>query len=342
MPAVKSEGKRKDVLFCSSGLDVLLPMHIRVGPTGHILHAGPTFKKLCRGQKVIGARFAELLEVRRPYGVQLVKDLLDRTDRTVHVAFRTPPRRSLKGVVVRLPENQGALLNFSLGISVAELVSQYGLKSKDFAPSDCTVEMLYLIEAQSAILEESKKLNTRLQVGKIAAEEQAFTDTLTGLKNRRALDHVLARVTERREKTGFGLMHIDLDYFKSVNDTYGHAAGDFVLQRAAEIFVEETRADDIVARSGGDEFVIVLTNCPDRKKLNAIARRIIKRLEQPIDYKGVACRVSASIGITISDIYQQPAPNRMCDDADKALYQSKRKGRARHTIFQPDDGAHLA
>jgi len=136
-------------------------------------------------------------------------------------------------------------------------------------------------------------------------------------------------------------MHIDLDYFKSVNDAYGHAAGDFVLQFAARVFVEETRAEDIVARSGGDEFVIVLINCPDRRKLNVIARRIIGRLEKPIYYNGVTCRVSASIGTTISESYLRPNLDQMCDDADKALYQSKKCGRAQHTIFKPGQGARV-
>jgi len=76
-------------------------------------------------------------------------------------------------------------------------------------------------------MEASRTLNQRLQGAKIAAEEQAFTDTLTGLKNRRALNLVLARLSEA--KVPFTVMQLDLDYFKAVNDTYGHAAGDHVL-----------------------------------------------------------------------------------------------------------------
>ncbi|NOX40105.1 MAG: GGDEF domain-containing protein [Alphaproteobacteria bacterium] len=327
---------RSGPLLGKLGLDQLMPMHIWAGPTGHILRAGPTLMKLRPDSEIVGQRLTELLEFRRPRRVQLMSELRAYDGKSVQVSFRSSPRTSLKGHVVSLPKRQGVLLNFSLGIAMAEIVRSFGLKSKDFAASDPTVEMLYLIEAQSAILDESKKLNTRLQGARIAAEEQAFTDTLTGLKNRRALDHVLTRVTDQRSSQRFGLMHVDLDYFKSVNDTYGHAAGDYVLQEAARIMVEETRAEDLVARTGGDEFVIVLMGCVDKRKLNQIAERIISRLEQPIQFDGAECRVSASIGITVSSLYETLDAEQICSDADVALYQSKDRGRACFTMYGPN------
>lgn len=314
---------------------MLMPLHIWIGPTGHILRVGPTLQKLRPDIEIVGRRASEFLEFRRPRDVQQLGDLLACEGQRISVLFRDPPRNSLRGLVVGLPNGQGALLNLSLGISVAEIVRDFGLNSKDFAPSDPTVEMLYLIEAQSAVLRETKSLNSRLLGARVAAEEQAFTDTLTGLKNRRALDHILNRLTNSRRRKRFGLMNVDLDYFKSVNDTYGHAAGDYVLQHAASIFVEETRAEDIVARTGGDEFVIVLMNCDDLGKLKAVADRIIERLEKPIPFEGAECRISASIGTTVSSFYATLEIDRMCSDADAALYQSKNLGRARSTIFQP-------
>ena len=151
----------------------------------------------------------------------------------------------------------------------------YALVSSDFAATDLAIEMLYLVEAKSAAMEASRKLNLRLQGAMIAAEEQAFTDTLTGLKNRRAMDHVLARLIEAGRE--FALMHIDLDFFKAVNDTLGHAAGDHVLQNVARIMVEETRSDDTVARVGGDEFVILFDGLTDRETLVRVAERIIQK-----------------------------------------------------------------
>jgi len=212
-------------------------------------------------------------------------------------------------------------------------VRDYSLTSADFAPTDLTMEMLYLIEAKSAAMEASRTLNQRLQGAKIAAEEQAFTDTLTGLKNRRAMDHVLDRTIASGQD--FSLMHVDLDYFKTVNDTLGHAAGDQVLQHVARIMVEETRSDDTVARVGGDEFVILLHKVIDKGRLTDISQRLIARLEVPVPYEAHECRISCSIGtVRVSD-YANPSAAQVMEDADIALYASKRQGRACMRFYDP-------
>jgi diguanylate cyclase len=131
----------------------------------------------------------------------------------------------------------------------------------------------------------------------------------------------------------FGLMHVDLDYFKSINDTFGHAAGDQVLIRVARLLERETRDVDSVIRLGGDEFVILMREMTNGRRLAAVADRIIAALSQPIPYEGNYCRVSASIGITTSDIYDCPDVNQMLRDADLALYRSKLEGRSRMTVF---------
>ncbi|MCB1366558.1 MAG: diguanylate cyclase [Rhodobacteraceae bacterium] len=314
-------------LLDQAGLDTMMPLHILVGPDGRITQAGPTMQKLLKGGVLAGRKLDKILSVRRP-GVPLAEVLRKQAATPVHVALRTTPETALKGLAVALPDGQGMLLNLSPGIAIADLVADFALNSGDFAASDLAVELLYLIEAQSAVLAESKRLNTRLLSARISAEEQAFSDTLTGVRNRRALDHVLARLTTDRRRRDFGLMHVDLDYFKSVNDTHGHAAGDFVLQRAAEILVAETRSEDIVARTGGDEFVLVVTECNDARLMSRIGRRIIHRLEQPIHFEGRVCRISASIGYTMSGNYRELDPVKLAADADAALYRSKHRGRA--------------
>jgi len=314
------------------GLDRLMPMHVWCGPTGHVLRAGPTLAKLRPGETLVGRRLLEVFELRRPTGVRSFSDLVGLDGAKLRVLFREPPCTALTGLLVALPGRQGALMNLSLGISVIEAVGRFGLKSKDFAPSDPTVDLIYLSEAQTAVLAESARLNSRLESARIAAEERAFTDTLTGLKNRRAMDHVLARLAAAGTGPGFGLMHLDLDHFKAVNDTHGHAAGDHVLQHVARILVEETCTGDLVARIGGDEFVILLRDCDDIATLEHIAARLVRRLARPIAFRGRTCRVSASIGGTLSRFYARPDAARMLSDADAALYVSKRRGRARHTL----------
>ena len=312
-------------------LDVLCPMHVILSGSGHVRHTGATLQKLCPGRRLTGMAVFDLFEIRRPRDLRTMDDLRRAAGSKLHLQLRDPPRTAFKGVVA--PWGDGAVINLSFGIAILDAVRDHALTSADFAATDMTVEMLYLVEAKSAAMEAGRKLNQRLEGARIAAEEQAFTDTLTGLKNRRALDHVLRRTG--RAGRPFALLHLDLDYFKAVNDTLGHPAGDHVLQRVAAILVEETREKDTVARTGGDEFVLVLQGPADPGRVARIARRIIARLEQPIPYDGRVCRISGSIGISLSGSYDSPDPGRMMADADLALYTSKRQGRARHTIFVP-------
>lgn len=306
-------------------------MHARLDRTGHIIGLGATLQKLRADSPLLGQRFLEVFELNRPRAVTSMRGFLDIAGSKLHLQFRTAPRTALKGVAVPLPDG-GAVVDLSLGISVMEAVSDYSLTSADFAPTDLTVEMLYLVEAKSAAMEASQTLNKRLQGAMIAAEEQAFTDTLTGLKNRRALDHILTRLSSAQ--TDFALMHLDLDYFKAVNDTLGHAAGDHVLQQVARVMVQETREKDTVARVGGDEFVLILHDLDDKTRLKSIARRMITRLEEPIAFGADICRISASIGIALSNQRPDHETVQLVSDADSALYEAKRAGRACFRFFE--------
>ena len=313
-------------------LDVLCPMHVRLDDAGYIVHVGPTLQKLRAEEQLEGRRFLDVVELLRPRRVTTMAELLNLRGMKLHFQMRGAPRTALKGVMV--PQGAGAIVNLSFGIGVIEAVRDYALTSADFSATDLTIEMLYLVEAKSAAMEASRKLNLRLQGAKIAAEEQAFTDTLTGLKNRRAMDHVLSRLLETGQE--FALMHLDLDFFKEVNDTLGHAAGDHVLQRVARVLVEETREEDTVVRVGGDEFVLIFHKLTDRAKLEEVARRMIDRLEKPIPFEGKTCRISGSIGTALTLDREAPTAAAMIDDADVALYASKRAGRACHTFYRPE------
>ncbi len=310
-------------------LDTLCPMHVMLDATGHVTSVGPTLQKLRPDAPMVGQRFLELFELTRPRTVTNVAGLLAHAGAKLHLQLRDEPRTALKGVAVAT--GQGAIVNLSFGISVLDAVRDYALTNSDFAATDLTIELLYLVEAKSAAMEASRTLNQRLQGAKIAAEEQAFTDTLTGLKNRRAMEHVLSRKVTGPEP--FALMNLDLDFFKAVNDTMGHAAGDHVLQVAARIMVEETRDQDMVARVGGDEFVLMFDGLRDKRRLGGIARRLIARLQEPVSFEDQLCTVSASIGTVISGHSCGRDPGELLQQADMALYASKRAGRGRHTFF---------
>lgn len=316
-------------------LDILMPMHIWIGATGHILQYGRTISKLLPAEAQDAALFFDHFEVMRPRRVTTLGQLLGVDGAQLKVRIKDVPHMHLKGVAVALPSGTGVLLNLSFGISVQEAVRHFDLNLTDFAATDIVTEALYLIEANAAAMNASRDLVLRLQDAKTDAESRALTDTLTGLNNRRAMDLTFDQLLSNPPEDGFGLMLIDLDYFKSVNDTLGHAAGDLVLLEVARVLREETRADDVVFRVGGDEFVLVLRNCNDVDLMTRIADRIIARLEQPVFYDGKPCRISASIGITVSDFYDKVEIDKMLSDADEATYASKDAGRAQHTVFKP-------
>ncbi|SMX49307.1 GGDEF domain-containing protein [Maliponia aquimaris] len=308
----------------------LCPMHVVLDPQGKIRQAGPTLHKLSR-ERLEGARFLEIFEVYRPRTVASMEQLLQTEGRKIRLRLRSGMRTMLYGVLLSDGKG-GAVINLSFGIYVVDAVRDYALTSTDFAPTDLAVEMLYLVEAKSAAMESSRNLNTRLQGAMVAAEERAYTDTLTGLRNRRALEAVLDRL--RRSGEVYALMHIDLDFFKQVNDTMGHAAGDMVLRHVARVLGEITRKEDTAARVGGDEFVIIFANLANPGRLGEIAARLIRRIEEPLTYDGHLCHVSASIGIATShDGAADPA--QLLERADEALYASKRSGRAQYSFYDP-------
>lgn len=310
-----------------AALDVLCPMHVMLDPDGCISHAGPTLRKLRPDRDFDGARVLDILHVTRPRPAGDMAALLSLAGRRLRLTLRGAPGTQLCGVL--MPDGAGgALMNLAFGISIVDAVRDYTLTNEDFAPTDLAVEMLYLVEAKSSAMDMLREMSLRAEGARRRAEEQAVTDALTGLRNRRALDRVLDRMVADRQD--FALMHLDLDRFKAINDTLGHAAGDHVLRRVARIMTEETRTEDTVARVGGDEFVLVFRGLTDRARIDEIARRLIERIEEPVPFEGQMCRISASAGTAISERIAQPEIAELMAAADAALYAVKRSGRGHH------------
>jgi diguanylate cyclase (GGDEF)-like protein len=318
-----------------SALDKLMPMHLLVAGDGRITGYGPTLAKLLDGPSLLGQSLFAAFELRRPAGLQSTADLRAYEGQKLRLSLRAAGGRpmSFRGVALSLADGLGMVVNLSFGIGVVDAVRNFALTDADFAPTDLAVEMMYLVEAKSAAMNALRGLAQRLEGAKQVAEERSLTDTLTGLRNRRALTRVLDSLA--RAQAPYGLMHLDLDFFKAVNDTLGHAAGDHVLKVVARLLELETRHGDTVARVGGDEFVLVFPTMTDTMRLETIARRIIEQLSAPIEFEGQECRISASIGITMTTQYDHPDPEQMQSDADEALYASKRAGRGRAHLHRP-------
>ncbi|MGB7242121.1 MAG: GGDEF domain-containing protein [Sulfitobacter sp.] len=315
-------------------LDVFCPMHICLDRHGVILSVGPTTCKLRPDLDWTGQNFFDVFNVKRPNCITSPNGLRGNSGIRLHLALCGADQSDLKGVLMPIGDDGVMVLNLSFGISILDAVRDYALTAADFAATDLTIEMLYLIEANSAAMAASRSLSQRLQNARAVAEEQALTDTLTGLKNRRATDSIIDSYIGKGMP--FALMHIDLDYFKAVNDTMGHAAGDFVLQEVARIMIDATRSCDTVARVGGDEFVILVDGIQSCAELGRIGTRIIEKLQEPIPFQGQLCLISASIGTAMSQAYDTANADMMMQDADAALYASKNAGRACQTFFQPE------
>jgi diguanylate cyclase (GGDEF)-like protein/PAS domain S-box-containing protein len=165
---------------------------------------------------------------------------------------------------------------------------------------------------------------------------QAHLDHLTRLPNRRLFVDRLEQSLKQahRLRSSVGLLFIDLDHFKEVNDEQGHEVGDLLLRTAAERISRCVRQQDTVARIGGDEFTVILTSLPDPAVAGAVAEAILGALAEPFTARGVELRISASIGVAVSPADGE-APEELLRHADTAMYTSKSYGRSRVSHFTP-------
>jgi diguanylate cyclase (GGDEF)-like protein len=166
------------------------------------------------------------------------------------------------------------------------------------------------------------------------AAYDAKHDPLTGLVNRielyRALDESLAQA--KQDQTVFGVLFMDLDRFKVINDSLGHDAGDELLMIVADRLRAATRSTDVVARLGGDEFVVICRGLHDEESVTAVASQVLERLGHPVLLNGRRQMISASVGIAIADWHEERGPDELIRDADSAMYQAK-KDRGGYCVF---------
>ncbi len=160
------------------------------------------------------------------------------------------------------------------------------------------------------------------------AEARATTDALTGLPNRRYFDEYLGLLAKRRRaEDRVGVLMVDIDRFKKLNDTFGHAVGDHVLREVARAIAEAVREDDVPARFGGEEFAVLLRN-PSLEVAVDVGERI-RRAVVALDLRRLGVPgVSVSVGVAVADSPDIPL-DVVIDEADRALYRAKRAGRDR-------------
>lgn len=179
-------------------------------------------------------------------------------------------------------------------------------------------------------------LQREIETKNMLLRELALTDSLTGLPNRRAIEDWATRQLSGAARYGFTfwVALADLDHFKTVNDTYGHDAGDTVLKAFSQILKHHSRRSDICGRIGGEEFLVILTHSSE-ENAEVVIHRIRAELEATrFDFNGNCLTVTASFGLAGFVGTKAPDFNRLLAQADEALYSAKRQGRNRVVLAQ--------
>jgi diguanylate cyclase (GGDEF)-like protein/PAS domain S-box-containing protein len=169
----------------------------------------------------------------------------------------------------------------------------------------------------------------------IKIEKIALYDPLTGLANRRLLYDRLNQSTEilqRQQDTGIGVIMLDLDYFKAINDTYGHDVGDELLKEVGLRLTDCVRSEDTVSRPGGDEFTILLQDVTHPEDIRAVAQKILQSVRRSINIDKYSFKITCSIGISIAPLHTYE-PKVLLKYADLALYRAKDSGRDNFQFF---------
>lgn len=224
-----------------------------------------------------------------------------------------------------------------LGIDVAVNNWNQQIYKKIIAPIIITVFFLLVLAGLNYQNKAKEKLLAQMLSSQSVLSDLANNDALTGLPNRRLLEDRMAQALKEasRAQQLVAVLFLDLDYFKVVNDTHGHVIGDLLLKKVAERLTSLLRAEDTVARIGGDEFVILLPKLNDAQQLIAMAEKVISELAQSFHIVEQALQVGVSIGIALYPQHNDN-PSNLIKLADDAMYVAKRLGRNCYHIYQPD------
>ncbi|MFY3386553.1 putative bifunctional diguanylate cyclase/phosphodiesterase [Paracidovorax sp. MALMAid1276] len=189
-----------------------------------------------------------------------------------------------------------------------------------------------------------KESNARLQAANDELQKRAFADALTGLPNRLLFEDRLIHALLRLDRTNhlrvvdrLAVLFVDLDGFKPINDSFGHAAGDTILRGAADRLRHEARECDTVARVGGDEFLVLLEDVTDVAACVSVANRVLATLSRPFEVSGKQVQITCSIGIVVHPDHGDRT--KLVANADAAMYAAKRAGGGCYTLFEPHMGS---
>lgn len=190
----------------------------------------------------------------------------------------------------------------------------------------------------AALIRRLRRTYTELVTSEAQARHLACRDSLTGLANRAFFNTCLERALSEVETSDeeLALLFLDLDRFKQVNDTLGHAAGDALIRELANTISAMLKPGDVMARMGGDEFAILIRNVVERLEVEQLCRDIIGAVSRPFEVVGGQAVVGISIGIALASAAQRTERSELAREADIALYEAKRGGGQRCQVFTPE------
>jgi len=249
-------------------------------------------------------------------------DLTDRNDGLRLLSdLRSRPATRHAATLMVLPEGDTERAAVALDLGASDIL---------YAPVD-TQELAIRIRAQLGRKRQADKLRASLRAGL----ELAVTDSLTGLHNRR---YGLFRLEQMMARPGKGLvvMMLDLDHFKEINDRHGHAAGDEVLRRISRRLRDGLRSGDLVARLGGEEFLVAFADADHATAMDC-AEKLRRSIAAPpfaVGDSGASITVTMSVGVAFADPASMETAEHVIARADSALYNSKSLGRDRVTVAE--------
>ncbi len=219
--------------------------------------------------------------------------------------------------------------------SLIELEERLEAATSRFAPETPKADQRMLDKLSEELVRLEKENRRLFDLAKTVARESK-EDPLTGLSNRRHFEVQLKAWIAGLRKGGqsFAVFCVDLDRFKSVNDTLGHAAGDMLLIHVADVLRGLCEEADLIARMGGDEFVILRPLGDSALAISGLADRIVLEMREPFTFEGKSILCGASVGVALADSTMSN-PEQVVADADEALYNAKSNGRGRWSFFSP-------
>lgn len=282
--------------------------------------------------------FFEVFSIEKPRRVNTLDDIRKTLGRKLTVSAHLPSGNTLsfRCVACAIKDSDDLLIDYSFGDNLSEVIEDFHLTTSDFKPNDLSIDMLFMLESQKALLEDSRALAAALSQAKENAEHAANVDLVTGIANRRAFNRHLDDLASGPARADeHALVHIDLDKFKAVNDTLGHAAGDMVLKHTADALIAATGPTDLAARIGGDEFAMVLHKPPGNDVLNERLQKVLAQISKPVRHNEHLCQVGASFGVSRFRPDQTATPDQPLIESDIALYVAKEQNNS--VVFLTDE-----